>query len=328
MAMTNSRILAIAFVGMLVSTVCVAVGYNPPIQDTASADNDAAATQQVSASPLIGAEKLKELIDSGQSNLRILEPSKSLKAYQKGHIPSAFYLHWVDDMINPKDVERYTNLDAEQFAKLVNKLGINKDTQIVIYDRMSSRLSTRLFWTFKYFGHDQVRILDGGFKAWGSQYRLSTETPDSPVAAESEFAVQMRTELLAEIKFVRDHLDDSNVRFIDGRPTDQYTGKDFGKVFHTGKPHRNKGHIPEAVNVFWKDNFQPNGTFKSIPELRKLYADAGVKPDQCVVTYCNEGLHAAPPWFVLTELLGYKDVRLYDSSMAEWANADNPIDKK
>jgi thiosulfate/3-mercaptopyruvate sulfurtransferase len=122
------------------------------------------------------------------------------------------------------------------------------------------------------------------------------------------------------------HLHDTNVKLIDGRPADQFSGEQPGTVFHTGKEHKHRGHIPGAVNVFWKDNFNPDGTFKSKQELKKLYANAGVAADQCVVTYCNEGLHAAPPWFVLTEILGYDDVRVYDDSMSEWGNSDQPTE--
>jgi len=276
-----------------------------------------------SLSPLISADELKALIDSDDGSLRILEPARSEKSYLAGHIPSAQYLNWVTDMTDPDSSERYTNLRKVQFGKLMASLGIDNQSRIVIYDRLSSRLSTRLFWTLKYYGHQNVQILDGGHQAWCSQFKQSTEKVKF---GEAKYEVpKARTEILAEMDFVKQHLGDPKIRFIDGRPADQFKGEVAGRVFHTNKPHSRKGHIPQAVNIFWKDNFDDKGVFKSKEGLALLYQNAGVNPDQCVVTYCNEGLHAAPPWFVLTQLLDYKDVRLYDSSMAEWASSDNPM---
>ena len=125
-------------------------------------------------SPLIDVPQLKKLMDSGTANVRILEPSAKLTDFQKGHIPTAVPLHWVKDMINPKVVEKYSNLEPEQFVELAAELGIDNDTRIVIYDRLNSRLSTRLYWMLKYFGHDKVQVLDGGFAAWESEFEIST----------------------------------------------------------------------------------------------------------------------------------------------------------
>jgi len=119
---------------------------------------------------------------------------------------------------------------------------------------------------------------------------------------------------------VRRRLADRKTTLIDGRPTLQYTGEEPGRVYHTGKAHDNNGHIPGAINIMWKDNFNADGTFKSVDELRSMYAAHNVSHDRKIITYCNEGLHATPPWFVLTELLGHDHVQVYDESMAEWAN--------
>lgn len=276
-----------------------------------------------SLSPLISADELKALVDADDGSLRILEPARNDKGYLAGHIPSAQYLNWLTDMTDPDSSDRYTNLGRVQFGKLMADLGIDNQSRIVIYDRLSNRLSTRLFWTLKYYGHQNVQILDGGHQAWISQFKQSTEKVKF---GEAKYEVpKARAEILVEMDFVKQHLDDPKVRFIDGRPADQFKGEVAGRVFHTNEPHSRKGHIPNAINIFWKDNFDDKGVFKSKEELALLYKNAGVTPDHCVVTYCNEGLHAAPPWFVLTQLLDYKDVRLYDSSMAEWANSDNPM---
>jgi thiosulfate/3-mercaptopyruvate sulfurtransferase len=277
-----------------------------------------------SVSPLITADQLKALIDAGDDSVRILEPARSNEGYRAGHIPNAQFVHWVTDMTDPKSVERYNNLDAEQFVQLMNNLGIGSESRIIIYDRLSSRLSTRLYWTLKYYGHEKVQILDGGQPAWNSKFEQSTELVKFKA---TNYALgEPQIEILAEMEFLKGQLDNPSTKLIDGRPPEQFRGEVAGRVFHTNQPHPRKGHIPKAINIFWKDNFNEDGTFKSSDELRALYQNAGIKPDQCVVTYCNEGLHAAPPWFVLTELLRYENVKLYDNSMAEWANSKNPID--
>ena len=294
------------------------------LQSSETLENNSATAGSDPLPALISAEELKRVLDSDQANVRLLECSTALDKYQKGHIPGAIYVHWLDDMISAQNQDLYSNPIPKQLAASMSRKGIGNQDRIIIYDRIASRLATRLYWTLKVYGHKQVQILDGGFQAWQAKYELSDKNVDYPP---SEFHVATpREELLAEIDFVKTHLSDANTRFVDGRPDAQYTGEKPGKVYHTGKLHAKKGHIPAAVNVFWKDNFNPDGTFKSIPELKELYANADVRPDQCVVTYCNEGLHAAPPWFVLTQLLDYKDVRLYDNSMAEWANGDNPVE--
>ena len=141
----------------------------------------------------------------------------------------------------------------------------------------------------------------------------------------TEFRItKINEKMAANLDFVADRLQDPNVSLVDGRPTKQFTGAEPGKVFHTGALHEKRGHIPGAINIFWKDNFNSDGTFKSIAELEKLYES--VSGSDMVVTYCNEGLHAVPPWFVLSELLGHGDVRVYDDSMGEWANSDQPTE--
>ncbi len=281
-------------------------------------------TQVETVSPLITADELKKLIAMDDPNIKILEPGKTPVDFSSGHPPRAQFVHWVNDMTDSENLERYNNPKAGQFAELMSKLGIQNDDRIVIYDRMDSRLSTRLFWTLKYYGHKQVQVLDGGFAAWKSKSFALTR--DSLRISKSKYSVStMQEELLAEMELVESQLDDPNTMLIDGRPPEQFSGKLPGRVFHTDKPHSRKGHIPGAVNVFWKDNFNADGTFKSANELRSLYENANVKPSNNVITYCNEGLHAAPPWFVLTQLLDYENVRLYDSSMAEWAKSKHPL---
>lgn len=289
----------------------------------ASGEVSSSSTEGLPAA-LVSIDELKTLIDAGERDLIILEPSRSKEQFGKSHLPSAQFVDWVNDMTDPANRKTYMVPPTEQFENVMSRLGVKSDSSIIIYDRLCSRLSARLFWSLKYYGHKDVRILDGGFNAWAAKFDVVADW-DKPEP--SQYKVEKVNEaIFAGLDFVKSHLGDDNVKLIDGRPPKQFTGEEPGKVFHTEVAHDLKGHIPGALHVHWKDNFNEDGRFKSVAELKKLYQDCGAQPDNCVVTYCNEGLHAAPPWFVLTQMLGYQDVKLYDASMAEWANGTNPTE--
>ena len=296
--------------------------------DSPDADNNSSAAQEPETEnalpPLISADELAKLIESKPKNVKLLEPGTDLEVFSKGHLPTAQFLDWVNDMTDPAESDKYNIPGATHFSEVMSQLGVKNSDRIIIYDRMSSRLSTRLFWTFKALGHEQVQVLDGGFAAGKTKLDPSQQTIS---ATPSQYKVTAtKDSIIADMNLVQEKLEDLNCRFVDGRPEEQFTGEKAGKVFHTSKPHSRKGHIPGATNVLWKDNFTSDGTFKSKKELRSLYQDAGILPKNDVITYCNEGLHAAPPWFVLTQLLDYENVRLYDSSMAEWAESKQPME--
>lgn len=279
------------------------------------------------ASPLINVDELKSLLATKSKRVKILEPGKDKAVSLEEHLPTAQFIHWVEDMTDPNQVAKYNNPRTQQFADLMSRLGIENDDHVIVYDRMNSRLSTRLFWSLKFFGHQRVQILDGGFELWKSGQNPTSQKVTQPTASNYRVA-STNDALMASMDFVKAQFKQSETRLIDGRPSAQFSGQQAGKVFHTHQEHPRKGHIPGAVNVFWKDNFNEDGTFKSLRELRDLYSGKGILPNNEVITYCNEGLHAAPPWFVLNELLGYKNVRLYDSSMAEWSTSKMPMERK
>ncbi|MEM7317125.1 MAG: sulfurtransferase [Planctomycetota bacterium] len=286
-------------------------------------DDASAQTDSSTVSPLVTAVQLEKLV--GNDEVRILEVGRDAKEYTDGHIPSALFVHWIDDLSNPKSPDRFNNIDRPAMEKLLSRLGIQHDTHIVLYDELASRLSTRMYWSLKYYGHDRVSVLDGGQYGWvHSKRKLSREKPK---VKPTKYVVQkMNPKYAASAKIIMDRLGRPNLKLVDGRPPKQFTCAEPGRVFHTDKPHKRRGHIPGASSIFWKQNFNKDGTFKSEAELRKLYSEVH-QPGATIVTYCNEGLHAAPPWFVLHELLGAKDVRVYDDSMSEWANSDRPLDE-
>jgi thiosulfate/3-mercaptopyruvate sulfurtransferase len=302
-----------AIARLLIVPAAFFVFATPGVLPAQATDPDSSTSRSV----LVDAAWVMDHVDS--SHVSILELGPDIRTYREGHIPGAHFVHWIDDITAPSDRAKYTVAPPEMIEALLCRLGIANSTTIVLYDDLNNRVSARMFWTLRYYGHGAIRILDGGRQAWsvaGHEFVSETTT-----AQRSEYKIA-RTLGKHRIRMnrIRKQLGRSDIAIVDGRSPAQYTGEKPGTVYHTGRPHDYSGHIPGAINILWQDNFRVDGTFKSSEELRQLYEGRGVTQDREVITYCNEGLHAAPPWFVLTELLGYDNVRLYDESMAEWAN--------
>ncbi|MGI9519889.1 MAG: sulfurtransferase [Pirellulaceae bacterium] len=259
----------------------------------------------------------------GNEDLLVVDLAHREKNYNEGHIPGAVFVDWRKDIIDSNRPEMYLMPTADQFGYLMSRLGATPETVFVLTDSLDSRASVRMYLTLRYFGHDRVHVLNGGTGAWtAAGYDVSAEDP--PLRSLSGYEVgEIRTEYLTSFQAVRESVEQGTHLIMDGRPAGQYTGADPGKVFHTGKAHQRRGHIASAINVPWTWNFNEDGTFKSPDELRELYADNGVGDETEVVTYCNEGLHATMPWFVLHELLGHTNVQVYEHSLGEWANRDD-----
>lgn len=272
-------------------------------------------TQQTNA--LVDSEWLLENL--AREDIVVLSLESSYERYSEAHIPTARFVNWTQDISDQNKPELFNILPLETFEKLMQRLGIEQHSTIVLYDSMSSRVSTRMFWMLKYYGHRHIRILDGGRDAWQRSGNSFSSTPNNVLVSDYRVAT-IDDSLITYRPYIESRLTDKNFTLVDGRPRDQYTGEVIGKTFHNGITHKYPGHIYGAQSVPWQDNFNEDGTFKSAIELRDIYWAHGVDNTKTIITYCNEGLHAAPPWFVLKEILGYKDVRLYDASLAEWAN--------
>jgi thiosulfate/3-mercaptopyruvate sulfurtransferase len=273
------------------------------------------------ASVLISAADLAQQLNN--PNYQIIDIAQIPEEYAEGHIAGALFVDWRMDITDPAVPDLFNLPPQAMYEGLMDRLGVTPDTTVVLYDNFNSRFATRVFWTMRYYGHNTIKILDGGRGAWlAAGFDISTE---APVVEPSDYRVStINAELLAEMPFIKSQLTADGFKLLDGRPHAQYTGEAPGKVYHTGTEHAARGHIYGAQNVPWSTNFNEDGTFKSNQELLELYTPHGLTPDKTIVTYCNEGLHASPPWFVMHELLGYADVKLYDSSMGEWANQAEP----
>ncbi len=273
--------------------------------------------------PLIDVADLQGLLQQPDSGLVLLDMGPEREVYDQAHLPGAVFVDWVDDITDLSQPDRYKLIDKTAMESLLGRLGVTDQSRIVIYDDMDNRVSVRMYWSLKYYGIPRVQVLDGGKQAWLSAGLETSGQP--PRVTSTNFRINTVNEKMSvNLDFIADRLQDPHVALVDGRPASQFSGEQPGKVFHTGALHNKRGHIPGAINIFWKDNFRADGTFKSRPELEKLYES--VTGSDLVVTYCNEGLHAVPAWFVLSELLGHGDVRVYDDSLSEWANTEQPVE--
>lgn len=281
----------------------------------------------------VGAESVKPLVSTGwvaerldiiknpdQTEIRLVDISK--KAYAEGHIPGAVHLKWDDEVF---DLETdHMVLGLAEIERVLRKLGITPDTYIVLYDGDGSHHHvTRVYWTLKYWNLDKVSIMDGGKFLWEKEKRpITKDIPNvKPRHLEVKYPPNIKIRARYSPEMIKALATGDSI-IIDGR-----TEKFFkGEVYSLDKWVRS-GHIPGAINVFTLDAMTKDKTYRSVDELKKIYEGKGVTPDKKVITYCDTGVLGTHAWFVLSELLGYKNVSVYDGSMREWANRfDTPME--
>jgi thiosulfate/3-mercaptopyruvate sulfurtransferase len=243
--------------------------------------------------------------------VRVVDMVTEPDAYRKGHLPGAVYLHVNDSrMAVPSGGYRLPTQD--EAARLFGRLGIGRDTDVVVYDDAGGLHASRLFFTLEVFGHKRAAILDGGIQAWQRAGRPLTR--DVPVVPAGSYRPVLLPERVASAEQLRARLKDPALAIVDARSPAEYAGRDVRA--------KRGGHVPGAVNLDWVEHLRPDGTFKSPAELRALYVSRGITPDKTVVTYCQTQHRASHSYFVL-RLLGYPRVVGYDRSWAEWGNRDD-----
>ena len=249
--------------------------------------------------------------------VRIIEVSTEPGLYERGHIKNAIKFVWHTDLV---DTVNRDIINAKNFSKLVQKAGISDDTTVVLYGDKNNWFAAWGAWIFNIYGQKDVRVLDGGRVKWEKDGRpLTTAVPT--FSAGNFVATKADKGLRATL--INDVLPVAKKRvkadLIDIRGADEYNGKIFAAPGFQELSVR-AGHIPGAINVPWGANVNADGTFKTVAELKKLYADKGVDGKQNIITYCRIGERSSLTWFVLSEILGY-NVKNYDGSWTEYGNS-------
>ena len=247
--------------------------------------------------------------------VKVVEVDVDTGSYQKGHIRGAIGWNWQTQL---QDRVRRDVIDPRSFAELARASGIRNDVTVVLYGDNNNWFAAWAFWQFKYHGHKDVRLLNGGRKKWEIEKRELTTDP--PTATPSDYSIPPTDETIrAYRREVEENLRSARINLVDVRSPDEFTGK---IIAPPGLPEtaQRAGHIPGARNVPWSKAANEDGSFKNVEELKKLYQDAGVDFNKPTIAYCRIGERSSHTWFVLKYLLGLKDVKNYDGSWTEWGN--------
>jgi thiosulfate/3-mercaptopyruvate sulfurtransferase len=247
--------------------------------------------------------------------VKLVEVDVDTTSYEKGHIKGAIGWNWQTQL---QDKVTRNVVDPRSFAELCRRAGINNDDTVVLYGDNNNWFAAWALWQFKYHGHKDVRLMNGGRKKWELEKReLTTEVPR---VMQSNYAIPPTDESIrAYRREIEDILDTGRVNLVDVRSPDEYTGKIIAPPGMTETAQR-AGHIPGAKSIPWAKTANEDGTFKSPEELKKLYADAGVDFSKPTIAYCRIGERSSHTWFVLKYLLGVNNVKNYDGSWTEWGN--------
>ena len=261
----------------------------------------------------------------GKNGIKLVEVDVDTTAYDAGHIPGAVGFNWEKQLQNQvsRDI-----VDKKTFENLVGAAGISPQDSVIIYGDNNNWFAAYALWLFKLYGHEDVRLMNGGRQKWLNEAdkELTTERPNpSPV----EYTVRtVNTGLRAFIADVFDASKSGNYNFIDVRSPDEFTGKVIAPPGMSETAQRG-GHIPGAKSVPWSTAVSEDGTFKSADDLKTIYFDQkGVDPHKDSIAYCRIGERSSHTWFVLKYLLGIENVKNYDGSWTEYGNLiAAPIEK-
>ncbi len=248
-------------------------------------------------------------------NVKLIEVDVDTTSYDKGHIRNAIGWNWQTDL---NDRVRRDIIDPRTFADLNRAAGIRNEDTVIFYGDNNNWFAAWALWQFKYHGHKDVRLMNGGRKKWELEKReLVSDRPSFP---RSSYQIPPTDETIRAYRDeVMSTLNQNKINLVDVRSPDEYTGKVIAPPGMSETAQRG-GHIPGAKSIPWAKSANEDGTFKSADELRKLYSENGVDFSKPTVAYCRIGERSSHTWFVLKYLLGVKNVKNYDGSWTEWGN--------
>ncbi|MER5476630.1 sulfurtransferase [Streptomyces sp. NPDC002734] len=261
---------------------------------------------------LVDADWVQEHLDD--PNVVIVEVDEDTAAYDKNHIRNAIKLDWTKDLQDPV---RRDFVDQEGFEKLLSAKGVGNDSLVVLYGGNNNWFASYAYWYFKLYGHENVKLLDGGRKKWELDARELVE--EVPERVETQYKAKpqntairaFRDDVLAAI---------GKQNLVDVRSPDEFSGKLLAPAHLPQEQSQRAGHVPSARNIPWSKNANDDGTFKSDDELKALYTEADVDLAKDTIAYCRIGERSALTWFVLHELLGVENVKNYDGSWTEYGS--------
>jgi thiosulfate/3-mercaptopyruvate sulfurtransferase len=260
----------------------------------------------------------------GGEGMVLAEVDENPDLYEAGHIPGAVNLHWKLDL---QDRIERDIVDRATFERVLGERGIANDTTVILYGDKNNWFAAYAYWYLKVYGHEDIRILDGGRQKWIDEGRELTT--DVPAPEGRSYRAGERDESIRAYRDqVREWLGADGRALVDVRSPAEFSGELIAPPGYEQEGAQRAGHIPSAVSIPWASAVRDDGTFKPAADLAALYAAQGVTPDKEVTAYCRIGERSAHTWFVLKELLGFERVRNYDGSWTEWGNlVDVPIER-
>jgi len=263
----------------------------------------------------------------GEKGILMIESNEDTLLYSTGHIPGAVHVDWTADL---NDHIRRDYISRSGFESLMSALGASPDTTVIFYGDKNNWWACYAFWVFRLFGHRAAKVMDGGRLKWEKEQRPLTKEVPSMTPASYAGAKRDEGRIRAFRDNVMKHIERS-LPLVDVRSPEEFRGERLHMPDYPNEGALRGGHIPGAKNVPWSKAVNADdGTFKSAEALAALYiAEQGLRREDDVITYCRIGERSSHTWFVLTYLLGFKNVRNYDGSWTEWGNLVNvPIERE